>query len=216
MQFTNDSVRYAGITRLIEIAVELADIRNLKKPEAVAKIKQGFKIYACLQALEYSQFLSLEQRQRIWYCLIEVGEITDFPISPALSQIEQPAILIGGNTTIINNNTYNSGVPFDYQNLTVSTQTVDSFAGSAGLGCVWYYNIFDGTSAGRGGQIQAFWREDLTSVEYTDEGTLEIDGPITVELFVDINSGNVRLRATSTSDSINGDTWSITGIRLVY
>lgn len=210
MQFTNDSVRYQGITRLIEIAVEIAEERNINKPLVLDKIETGFKIYACLQALDYSQYISFENRQRIWYCLIEVAEITDFPVAPVLGEVDQPTILIGGNTTIINNNTYQGGTPFINNDVDIGTETVDTFAISTGKGAVWFYTISNGTIQ-RGGILQSSWLPSGASSTYSDEGTPPIGGTVDVILSMDISAGNVRLRATASSNN-----WIVDGTRFVY
>jgi hypothetical protein len=210
MQFTNDVVRYTGITKLIEIAVLVAEERNLNKPHVVELIEKGFKIYACLQALEYSQFLSRTQRERIWYCLTEVAGITDFPIAPVLGTVEQPAILFGGNTTIINNNTYQGGTPFINNDVDIGTETVDTFAISTGKGAVWFYTISNGTIQ-EGGIFQGSWLPSGLGSDYSDEGTVSIGGTVDVVLSMDISAGNVRLRATASSNN-----WIVDGTRFVY
>lgn len=211
MEFTNDSVRYQGITKLIEIAVEIAEERNINKPSVQKLIEKGFKVYACLQALDYSQWLSRNQRERIWYCLIEIAGITDFPIAPVLGDVNQPTILTGGNITIINNNTYSGGTPFSNTDVDIGTETADTFPISTGKGAVWFYTISNGSTIQEGGIFQGSWLTDGSSSDYSDEGTITIGGTADVTLSMDISAGNVRLLATATSNN-----WIVDGIRFVY
>lgn len=211
MEFTNDSVRYQGITKLIDIAVQIADERNINKPSVKKIIEKGFNIYACLQALDYSQYLSRNQRERIWYCLIEVAGITDFPISPVLGEVNQPTILTGGSVTIINNNTYTGGTPFENTDVDIGTETADTFPTSSGKSAVWFYTVTNsGGTIQRTGILQGTWITSGT-VEYTDEGTPSIGGTVDVSMSIDVSAGNVRLLATATSNN-----WDVSGIRFVY
>lgn len=211
MQFTNDSVRYQGITRLIEIAVEISEERNINKPLVLEKIEEGFKIYACLQALDYSQFLSLVNRQRIWYCLIEIAGITDFPVAPVLGSVDQPSILTGGNITIINNNTYNGGTPFTNTDVDIGTEVADIFPFTDGRSATWFYTITNsGGTIQRAGMLQGTWISSGSS-EFSDEGTPSIGGTVDVSMSMDISAGNARLLATATSNN-----WIVSGIRFVY
>ncbi len=209
MQFTNDSVRYAGITKLINIAVEVSEERNINKPAVLELIEQGFKIYACLQALDYSQFLSRPQKEQIWYCLVEVAKITDIPISPALGQVE-PVVISGDSITIINNNTFNSGTTFENTDVDIGTETVDSFAISGGRSAVWFYTITDGVHQ-RAGIFQGTWLASGSNFEYSDEGTNDLGGTVDIVMSMDISGGLIRLRATATTNN-----WIVSGTRFLY
>jgi hypothetical protein len=88
------SLRYQALTKLTELAGEITATRN---PNKVAdKILQATKIRLWLKALDLKLYLNREQRERIWYALIQISDIYDFPVAPVLSSVPRPAILIGG------------------------------------------------------------------------------------------------------------------------
>ena len=87
------SVQYQAQTKLAELANEIAATRNTKK--AKDKILQATKIRLWLLALDHKDFLTRQQRERIWYALIQLSGIYDYPKAPVLDKLSQPSPLFG-------------------------------------------------------------------------------------------------------------------------
>jgi len=87
------SVQYQAQTKLADLANEIASTRNTKK--AKDKILQATKIRLWLLALDYKDYLSRYQRERIWYALIQLSGIYDYPKAPVLDKVSLPTPLVG-------------------------------------------------------------------------------------------------------------------------
>ena len=87
------SVQYQAQTKLADLANEIASTRNTKK--AKDKILQATKIRLWLLALDYKDYLSRHQRERIWYALIQLSGIYDYPKAPVLDKVNLPTPLVG-------------------------------------------------------------------------------------------------------------------------
>lgn len=85
-------------------------------------------------------------------------------------------------------------------------EDVDNFASSLATRVEWEYEISKGANS-RGGVITAV--RNSTTVSATNEYTTDI-GTIDLTLDVDINAGNWRLRATTTSND-----WTVKGLRRI-
>jgi hypothetical protein len=91
------SIRYQARTKLAELVTEIAGTRKLDLVED--KIKQATQIRLLLKALDYGEYLTRTERERIWYALIEISGIYDFPTSPILELRNRPNILLGYTIT---------------------------------------------------------------------------------------------------------------------
>lgn len=206
---SEESLRYQGRTKLAELAEEIVELKRLNAPDAKAKIKKAKMIRLWLKALDYKAYLSREQREKIWYALIHIAGINEFPIAPILQLRERPNILTGGSQGAPGANGKDASVSFANSDVDTPSEVIDSFATSLSNGVRWEYTIINGAgTALRKGSISAGW---LTSgaVESGAEITAtEIGDTSGVTLSVDINGGNVRLIATVTSND-----WSIKGKR---
>ncbi len=210
LEITGASVIYQADTKLFDLAYEIASALNYKKPSIQVKVNKGFKIYRSLQALDYGTYLTRENREKIWYCLIQQAEINDFPVAPVLGVPSPPTFLVGGGNTVINNITYAGGTPFINTDSDIGVETVDTFSITLSKGAVWQYTIYKGNIQ-RSGMFIGTWASDDT-LEYTEESTPDIGGTTDVILSMDISAGSVRLRATASSDN-----WIIQGTRyLIY
>ena len=126
----------------------------------------------------------------------------------------------------IGNDAYTSGsaiATVSDTDVDTGTETVDTFADSAGNGCAWDYVVKNGANL-RAGRIEATWDADTDAVAYkdyatgaTDEGGVVFMNAISqvgdtsgVSFSVDISGDMVRLRCTVTSDN-----WSFTAIRKI-
>jgi hypothetical protein len=87
------SLRYQSQTKLADLANEIAATRNLNKAED--RILNATKVRLWLMALDYKSFLTREQRERIWYALIEISGVYDYPKAPLLDKVVQPSPLVG-------------------------------------------------------------------------------------------------------------------------
>jgi hypothetical protein len=89
-----DSLRYQARTKLADLAAEIAATRSLNKSSN--KILEANKIRLWLKALDLKSYLTREQRERIWYALIQLSGVYDFPIAPVLGNTPRPSVLAGG------------------------------------------------------------------------------------------------------------------------
>lgn len=204
-------IRYQARTKLAELADVIAAARKVNSPKTQAVLKKAKMIYLWLKALDYKKYLSREQREKIWYALIHIADVNDFPIAPLLEERTQPDILIGsgGGDTIINN-TFQGGTAFQNSDVDTPSEVVDTFATSLSNGVRWEYTIINSAgTALRKGSISAGWLTDGSAIESgADIAVTEIGDTSDVVLSVDINDGNVRLIATVASSN-----WIVKGKR---
>jgi hypothetical protein len=205
-------IRYQARTTLATLAYEISGARKLNNPETRKKIKQAKMVRLFLKALDYKEYLTREQREKIWYALIDVADINDFPLSPILEERERPNILVGiqGPQGVAGTGT-GTGTNFVNADVDTGTEDVDTFSSSLADGAIWYYTITNGT-ARRTGFIMATW-----DASAADQGP-QMDGPdlggstADVTVSVDLSAGTIRLRATTLSDN-----WTVRGTRyLIY
>ena len=206
-QIDQQSVRYQSLTKLSELTDQYVGYRRLDSKYAQELLLQISKIRIFLRALDYSEFLTYEQRYKIVYALADAAGIYQFPTAPVLANVNRPAILIGsgGSTTTVTNN-YDAGTPFEDTDIDTTTETVDTFATSLGSGSVWHYTVSNGT-AQRSGILTATWLG--STIDCSEGSTPDIGGSTDdLVLSVDISAGSVRLRATAASNN-----WSVVGRR---
>ena len=89
------------------------------------------------------------------------------------------------------------------------TETVDTFADTAGDAVSWTYLVKKGANL-RAGTIVACWDASGNTTEYTETHTNDIGDTSVITFDVDINSDNVRLLATATSGETN---WIVRVVR---
>jgi hypothetical protein len=211
-QVDEASLMYQARTSLADLANEIAAIRRLDAPETIVLIKRAAKIRYWLKALDYKEFLTLTQRNQIWWKLIELSGIYDFPTSPVLGLRTRPNILVGiqgppGPTGPAGGS---GGTLFENTDVDTGTETIDSFAFSTGTGATWEYTVRNAAgTASRTGTVRATILTDGSLVgSGTDISTAEIGDTSDVSLSVDISGSNVRLLATAASDN-----WIVEGSR---
>src|SRR5690606_25470172 len=114
-----------------------------------SQIIQGAKIHRLLQALDYDDFLSRAQRDRIVRTLVEVAEINDFGVAPVLGNIAPPTIAAQGAKGAKGDTGATGpegrGVPFSATAVTIDT-VVDSFPITDSRGVEYEVNIYDGSA----------------------------------------------------------------------
>lgn len=89
--------------------------------------------------------------------------------------------------------------------IATSPENVDTFLASLAYSAIWDLTVRKGT-ARRKITVEATW--EGTSVNFSQSNPVDLNGPIDVTLSVDISGGNVRLRATATTDN-----WIVSGNR---
>jgi hypothetical protein len=209
IEILEDTVVYGAKTKLLELAVETAEIRNLTKLDAKAKINKGFKIFLWLQALDY-EFLTKDQRDQILYCLVDLADVNDLPVGPTLGNTGTPSIIVGGTTSVVNNY-YQAGTVYQNDNVDIGTETADSFAIGNTHGAVWHYTARSGSNQ-RSGMIVGTWLSTGASITFAEDSTSDIGSTSPLTLSVDYSGGLIRLRATATTDN-----WIVEGTRyLIY
>lgn len=205
-----DVIRYQARTKLAELAEEIAKARKVNSLETQIKLKKAKMIYLWLKALDYKAYLSREQREKIWYALIHISGINDFPIAPLLEERTQPNILIGsggGETTI--NNTFEGGTAFLNSDVDSPSEVVDTFATSLSNGCRWEYTVQNAAGTVlKKGSISAGWTSGGTIDWGAETVAAEIGDTSAVVFSAAISAGNVQLIATVASDN-----WQISGKR---
>lgn len=208
------AIRYQARTTLATLATEIADLRKHKSEKALEKIKEAKQIRLWLKALDYKAYLTRAQREKIWYALIDIANVNDFPTSPLLEERTVPNILIGGGTTT-NNTVIQSesagNISFSNSDVDTGTEAVDSFPSSLSKGAEW--KIVARKNDGTGSfttEVQAVWNTDGSSIAVDQDGGSAI-GAVTTDnaLFTVVyNSGDIELRAT-----VDSDNWTIEGSR---
>jgi hypothetical protein len=121
-------IRYQARTPLGSLAVDIANAINLNNEDILEKREQAKMIRIWLKALDLKEYLSREQREKIWYALIDIADINDFPIAPILELRERPDILLGGSSEINVTNTYDAGTPFINSDIDTPSEVIDTFA----------------------------------------------------------------------------------------
>jgi hypothetical protein len=201
-------IMYQARTKLADLSDEITVLRKLNSPEAKPKIKKAKMIFLWLQALDYRAYLSREQREKIWYALIHIAGLNDFPIAPLLELRETPDILLGTSGTTTINNTYDAGTSFLNSDIDTPSEIVDTFATSLSNGCHWDYTVIDSTGLLlRKGSIMAGWTAGGV-IEFGGEVAIEIGDTSAIVLSAQITTGNVELKATVSSNN-----WIVKGKR---
>jgi len=211
LEIIESSVVYQANTKLVELAYAVAQERNYKKPSVQVKVQEGFRIYKLLQALQYEAYLTLTQRQKIVYCLIDEAGINDFPVAPVLGSITPPTISVGiPGPPGIQGQRGEDGGATDFSLINSGTDSVvDSFPPTDALAARWDYVVYDGSGNQRAGSVIASWTSDGLSItspaEYT---TTDLGDTSPIQFTVDFFGGVIRLNAVITSGF-----WTVKGSR---
>lgn len=203
-----DALRYQARTVLAELADKIAASRSLNK--SVEDVLRATKIRLWLKALDYKAYLTREQREKIWYCLIQLSGVNDFPIAPVLEERTRPSVLQGASPEVTINQYYDTGFAFNNSaNVSPGVETVDSFAFSLGTGCRWDYTVTNGTDQ-RSGSVLGTWLSDGSDWESQELSTAEIGDTSDVTMDVVISAGSAVLQATEASTG-----WIVSGKRYI-
>ncbi len=210
---TEQFVYYAAESRLLEIAVEIAQSRSISKPSIKALIQKGTKIRLWLEALDYGEYLDRDTRERIWYALADIANVIDVPVVIPTQNIQPPDILFGipGQTGQTGSTgATGGGVAFSASNVGTDT-VVDSFDITLSGSAQWQYEVYSGSNK-RVETLTGTWLSDGSS--FADDGGLTLDPDIgdtsPVTFGVNINGTTVELISYVASG-----TWEIRGTRLL-
>lgn len=208
---TEATVIYQSELKLIDVAYEISLNRSMRKPEVRKLIRQGTNIFLWLQAYQAASFLTREEREKIWVCLLDIADVNNFAVAPVLGQTNQPSVFVGQANNITNNVVYDAGVPFINGNVDTGTETVDSFILTVAYGAVWHYTVRKPGNQ-RSGIVQASWTSDGANVVWQHDSTNDIGDTSPVTIVVDYSAGLIRFRAVALSDD-----WIVEGNRyLIY
>jgi hypothetical protein len=198
------SVRWQALGKLATLVDTYVGYRRIDSKDAQELLLKITKIRLWLKALDYSDYLSQEQVNKIVSCLISLSGIYEFPTAPVLANVARPAILIGGSggTTTVTNN-YDAGTPAENSDIDIGTETIDTFATSLCSSVVWHYTVTNGTVQ-RGGLFGASWIGSTIDT-WEQSGPDLVGSTSDLVLSADISAGNVRLRGTAASNN-----WSVT------
>jgi hypothetical protein len=209
LTLTKNNVIYAAETKIAELALEISESYSLHRVKDKTSLAE--KLLRYIRVLQADTVLSYSETQIIMQCMIEIGDLYDFPVNPSVTtetivniSIDTPGPQGPEGRAGRDGGALDFGM-FDQ----VSTVVVDSFAFTDALGADWTYNIY-GTTGQRRGTISAGWKSDGTLPKYIDLAVEDIFGTTSpdIELSVQIIGTDVQLLAT-----ISAGTWSITGSR---
>jgi len=93
----------------------------------------------------------------------------------------------------------NIPVPIENVDVDTGTETVDTFPDTFAKGCFWDFVVSKGANL-RAGVVFAVWDASGDTVQYTEVGSPDVGDTSDLVLSVDIDSDNVRLRATAASN----------------
>lgn len=210
IEITEAYVIYQAESKLLEIATEIAKSRSIQKAEIQAKIQKATKIRLWLEALDYKTYLDRNTREKIWYCLMDVANIDQTPVTVPTSTISAPSIIVGikgdkGDTGATGST--GGGVSFSASNVAIDT-VVDSFDTSLSSAAEWQYEVFNGSNK-RVERLTGGW---LGSTPTDDGGlaTTDIGDTSGISFTVNISGSTVQLLALVTSG-----TWTVRGSRIL-
>lgn len=211
IEIIEDAIRYQAKTKLKDLALEVAQTKNLSKVRD--EIAQGAKIFQWCQALDYGDYLSKADRDIIVRALVDIAEINELPVAPYLGNIDPPTIsnqgARGAKGDAGDTGPEGGGVPFSATGVTQDT-VCDSFSITDSRGVAYEINIYDDSGSDmRVMRLQAGWNSDGST--YADDGgigtTIQGDtSPVTMSVIV--SGTTVQLFATVTSGE-----WIIEGTR---
>jgi len=149
-------------------------------------------------------------------CLIEIGNLSQFPIVPTLIPNVNPIIVstgLQGNPGVgIKGDKGDTGFDTDFlvANASATTVIIDQFPITSAKSAKWDYVIVSNTGKQRASLITGTWKSDGSALELFDDGTDDIGGDTggLLEFSLNFSGGNIQLVATITSE-----TWLINGTR---
>jgi len=207
IEITQQYIIYTAQTRLLDLGVQIAQSRSLTKPDVLEKRQRATKIRLWLKALN-DDYASRDTREKIWYALMDIGNLNDVPFAPVLTTNEPPSILVGivgpkGDT----GTTGATGGGMAFSAFSVSSDAVvDSFDTSLSSSAEWAYEVFDSSNK-RVERLTGGWLSGIT----VDDGglaTTDIGDTSGITFGTNMSGSTIQLIAFVTSGS-----WTVRGTR---
>jgi hypothetical protein len=207
-ELTRSFVVYAGQSKLLELATEIAETKSLSKSRS--KIILATKIRLWLKALSYYEYLDKPTIDKLVYTLADLSDANAIPVSPSISTIEAPAILVGipgDDGGEGQEGPEGGGVPFSATGVDEDT-IIDSFDISESRAVDYTVSVY-GDDGMRIQRLMGGWLADGSV--YDDDGGMgqTISGdtsPVTLSIVVSGTTAQLFAAVTS------GD-WTIEGTR---
>lgn len=234
------SIEYQSRTKLLELA-ELAATTS-KKDKKSKYLQQAAKIRYFLKATALgTSYLTVDELNNIYQCLIVITGIQDYPVAPNLPSVSVPSIgggpvgaqgvsitsvaNIAGDLIVYlsNGTTINAGplpagpagddgfTPFSATGLTTGTSSADTFAFAAFKACEWKYVLDNGVSR-RTGTVSSTWLADGTILTTPLEWHSDAVGTSAADTDVTLDV-NISGANVSLQVIVTSGTWSIQGKR---
>lgn len=234
------SIEYQSRTKLLDLAEEAAT--TSKKDKKSKYLQQAARIRYFLKATALgTSYLTVDQLNNIYQCLIVTTGIQDFPVAPNLPSVSVPNIgggpagaqgvsitsvaNIGGDLIVYlsNGTTINAGAlpvgpagtdgftSFSATGLTTGTTSVDTFPYASFKACEWKYVLDNGFSR-RTGTVSSTWLTDGTILTTPLEWHSDSVGTSDADTNVTLDV-NISGSNVSLQVIITSGTWSIQGKR---
>ncbi len=234
------SIEYQSRTKLLELA-ELAATTS-KKDKKSKYLQQAAKIRYFLKATALgTSYLTVDELNNIYQCLIVITGIQDYPVAPNLPSVSVPTVGAGpagpqgvSITSVANiagdlivylsdGTTINAGplpagadgtsgsIPFAVSGATTGTVDVDTFDYSLSKGVRWDYVLDNGVSR-RVGSIYATWLADGTIATLPLEFHSDAVGTTAADTEVTFDA-NISGSFIKLQAVIASSTWSVQGLR---
>ncbi len=234
------SIEYQSRTKLLELA-ELAATTS-KKDKKSKYLQQAAKIRYFLKATALgTSYLTVDELNNIYQCLIVITGIQDYPVAPNLPSVSVPSVGAGPagaqGTSIVSvaniagdlivylsdGTTINAGalpagadgnsgyIPFAVNGVTSGTVDVDTFDYSLSKGVRWDYVLDNGVSR-RVGSVYATWLSDGTIATLPLEFHSDAVGTTAADTEVTFDA-NISGSFVKLQAVITSSTWSIQGLR---
>jgi len=124
-----------------------------------------------------------------------VKTFSDFPITPSTAPTTDFQAV---NKKYVDDNKGLKSV--SNTDVDLGTTVIDSFSDTTCEACHWHYVIKNGANL-RSGQIMAVWDASSDEIAYNEVSTSDIGDTSSLSFEVNIDSNNLRLLATATSDN---------------
>jgi hypothetical protein len=209
IELTKTYVTYQSQTRLLELGVDVASSRSIRKVQE--KFDLAVKIRLFLKALQYSEYLEKSAIDRLVYTLNDLADCSAIPYAPVITTVDPPSIVVGlpGSRGLQGERGEDGGgTDFGVVDFSIDT-VVDSFDINNARAARWEYNLY-GDDGQRAGTIRGAWSADGSDFgDDGDQSTEDIYGDTgDVSLSVFISGSTVQLLAT-----VSGGTWTLLGSR---
>lgn len=204
------SIIYQSEIYYINLVNDLVEKKRFGKAYA-SKWEKADTILGYLESLNYRSRLTdqddIDNVNYILYCLIELCELNQYPVTPVIAFQPAPAVIVGAQGIPgiqgIPGTTGATGLATDIQVGPVAVSSVvDQFTLASAKGVRWDYVVREAGGAQRAGEIIGNWNATGSAIDYFDNSTSDIGGSTAgIEFSVVLSAGNIQLLATITAGS---------------